>query len=320
MGGLDGEGPVAGADEIREKRHTMTVTMTELGPAIDELIERALGEDLASGDVTSRCTVPPGTTSSAELIARQSLVFCGGEVARAVFERVDARSEAELVLAEGARAEVGDVCMRVRGAARSLLAAERVALNLLQRACGVATLTAAYVAAAGDGLRVTDTRKTMPGMRALDRYAVRSGGGFNHRNDLGAGVLIKENHIRAAGSLAAAVRGAVRGAPHGMRVECEVTNLDELREAIMAGAGAVLLDNMDDARVAEALAVIRELEDRQGAGHGGRGGIITEVSGGITLERLPRLAGLGVDLVSVGALTHSVPAADLSLLFDRASE
>jgi nicotinate-nucleotide pyrophosphorylase (carboxylating) len=282
----------------------MSESISEFGPAIDDLIERSLLEDLAAGDVTARCTVPVGARANATIIAKQSLRVCGGEVAAMVFRRVDVATEVQTLVDDGERVEPGRACLRVSGAARSLLAAERVALNLLQRASGVSTLTADYVAAAGDRLRITDTRKTMPGLRALDRYAVRMGGGFNHRNDLGSGVLIKENHIRAAGSVEAAVRGARLHAPHGIKVECEVTTFDELREALDAGAEVVMLDNMDDQQVEAALRIVD-------------GRALVEVSGGITLERLPRLAALGVDVVSVGALTHSVPAVDLSMLFDR---
>ena len=167
----------------------------------------------------------------------------------------------------------------------------------------MATLTATYVEAAAGGVRIVDTRKTMPGLRVLDRYAVRCGGAHNHRNDLGSGVLIKENHIRCAGSVSQAVVAARLRASHALRVECEVENLEELREAIEAGADVVMLDNMDDAQVREAVAIAD-------------GRVLLEVSGGITLERIARLAQLGVDIVSVGALTHSAPAADLSLLME----
>ena len=179
-------------------------------------------------------------------------------------------------------------------------------LNLLQRACGVATMARRYQEAAGEDTRIVDTRKTMPGLRVLDRYAVRCGGARNHRNDLGAGVLIKENHIRAAGGVEAAVRAARHNAPHTLKIECEVTSLAELEEALTAGADVVMLDNMSDEDIERSLARC-ETEDRQ---------VLVEVSGGITLERIPRLAAMGVDIVSVGALTHSARAADLSLLFE----
>jgi nicotinate-nucleotide pyrophosphorylase (carboxylating) len=195
------------------------------------------------------------------------------------------------------------VVARVTGNARALLSAERTALNLVQRMSGVATLTRRFVDAAAGRCRITDTRKTTPGLRALQRYAVRCGGGHNHRNDLGSGVLIKENHIRCAGGVGPAITAARALAPHTMRVECEVTDLDELRQALDAAADVVLLDNMDDAQVQRAMEVVA-------------GRATVEVSGNMSLPRVPRLAELGVDVISVGALTHSAPAADLSLQID----
>jgi nicotinate-nucleotide pyrophosphorylase (carboxylating) len=281
----------------------MESDLSEFGP-IDEIVERALREDLASGDVTARVTVDADTQARARMVAKSRLVLAGLKVARAVFLRVDPAISAELLAQDATQVAPGTVVMRLAGNARALLAAERTALNLLQRMCGVATLTRAHVDAAGGRCRIVDTRKTMPGLRALDRYAVRCGGGFNHRNDLGAGVLIKENHVRAAGGVGAAVSRARRLAPHTLKVECEVTTLDELREALAAGAEAVLLDNMDDETVRAAAEIAR-------------GRAVVEVSGGVDLARVGTLAGLGVDLISVGKLTHSAPAADLSLLFER---
>lgn len=280
-----------------------TLTFSEIGP-VDGIINAALAEDLASGDVTGRVTVSAHTRWSARLIAKQRLVVAGGAVARAVFHRVDPTVEASMLLRDGEVAAAGTVLMQLQGNARALLAAERTALNLLQRMCGVATLTRAYVDAAAGRCRIVDTRKTMPGLRALDRYAVRCGGGHNHRNDLGAGVLIKENHVRAAGGVAEAVARARVHAPHTLRIECEVTDLDELREALRAGADAVLLDNMDDEQVRAAVAIV----DRKA---------VVEVSGGVSLERISQLAHLGIDVISVGKLTHSAPASDISLLFQR---
>jgi len=279
-------------------------SIVELG-VIEPCIAAALAEDLASGDLTARLTVPADRQGRARIVAKQALVFCGGELVEQVFARVDASVVVERLVAEATRVERGDELVRLSGNARALLAGERTALNLLGRACAVATLTRAHVDAAGPKLRVVDTRKTMPGLRALDRYAVRCGGGHNHRNDLGAGVLIKENHIRCAGSLTSAVRAAIEHAPHTLRVECEVTSLAELREAIAAGIQAVLLDNMDDATLRQAVAIAQ-------------GKLVLEVSGNVTLERLPRLAAIGVDLVSVGALTHSAPNVDLSMQFEFA--
>ena len=280
--------------------------LAELG-AITRIIDATLDEDLASGDLTSRLTVPPRALARGRIVAKQALVACGGPIVVRTFERVDPGVAVELLVDEGQRVESGTELIRVSGTARSLLSGERSALNLLGRGCAVATLTRQYVDVCKDRLRVVDTRKTMPGLRALDRYAIRCGGGYNHRNDLGSGVLIKENHIRCAGSLDAAVRAARARAPHSVRVECEVETLGEVREAIAAGADALLLDNMDDATLREAVEI---------AGPKGERRILLEVSGNVTLERLPTLAGIGVDLASVGALTHSAPSVDLSMLFE----
>lgn len=280
--------------------------LTQLGD-IERIIEVALGEDLASGDMTSRLTVPAGARARGRIIAKQQLVVCGGPVVVRTFARVDPELSVELVVEDGALVEAGTELVTLEGNARALLAGERTALNLLGRACAVATLTRRHVEAAGPGLRVVDTRKTMPGLRALDRYAVRVGGGHNHRNDLGSGVLIKENHIRCAGSVTAALTAAREHASHAVRIECEVETLAELREAIAAGADVLLLDNMDDQTLREAVAI---------AGPKGQRRVLLEVSGGVTLARLPGLADIGLDLVSVGALTHSAPSVDLSLLFE----
>lgn len=280
--------------------------IAELGD-IERIVASALAEDLAVGDMTSRLTVPASTVARAKIIAKQALVVCGGPLVARTFAQIDPGVAIELRVRDGERVEPGAEVIAMAGRARSLLAGERTALNLLGRASAVATLTATYAEAAGHDLRVVDTRKTMPGLRALDRYAVRCGGGYNHRNDLGTGLLIKENHIRCAGSVGAAVAAACARAPHTVRVQCEVETLAQLREALAAGADALLLDNMSDNMLREAVAIV---------GPKGQRRVLLEASGGITLERLPRLAQMGLDLVSVGALTHSAPSVDLSLLFD----
>jgi nicotinate-nucleotide pyrophosphorylase (carboxylating) len=241
------------------------------------------------------------------IVAKQALVVCGGAIVVRTFAQIDETIVTKLCVRDGEQVEPSTEIARLSGNARALLAGERTALNLLGRASAVATLTARYVEAAGPNLRVVDTRKTMPGLRALDRYAVRCGGGHNHRNDLGTGLLIKENHIRCAGSVTAAVAAACTHASHAVRVQCEVETLEQVREAIAAGADALLLDNMSDDDLRSAVAIV---------GPKGQRRVLLEASGGITLERLPRLAELGLDLVSVGALTHSAPSVDLSLLFD----
>jgi nicotinate-nucleotide pyrophosphorylase (carboxylating) len=279
--------------------------IAELGD-VERIIATALAEDLAVGDMTSRLTVPADAMARGKIIAKQTLIVCGGPLVARTFAQIDPRVAIELRARDGERVEPGTEVVTMSGRARSLLAGERTALNLLGRASAVATLTAAYVAAAGPDLRVVDTRKTMPGLRALDRYAVRCGGGHNHRNDLGTGLLIKENHIRCAGSVHAAVAAACAHASHAVRVQCEVETLAQLREALAAGADALLLDNMSDETLREVVAIVGAKGERR---------VLLEASGGITLERLPRLAKIGLDLVSVGALTHSAPSVDLSLLF-----
>jgi nicotinate-nucleotide pyrophosphorylase (carboxylating) len=280
--------------------------IAELGD-VERIITTALAEDLAVGDMTSRLTVPVNAVARARIIAKQALVVCGGPLVARTFAQVDPGVAIELRVRDGEWVEPGAEVVALSGRARALLAGERTALNLLGRASAVATLTSLYVKAAGPDLRVVDTRKTMPGLRALDRYAVRCGGGHNHRNDLGTGLLIKENHIRCAGSVGAAVAAARAHAPHTVRVQCEVETIAQLREAVAAGADALLLDNMSDVLLREAVAIV---------GIKGQRRVLLEVSGGITLERLPGLAQMGLDLVSIGALTHSAPSVDLSLLFD----
>ena len=271
---------------------------------IDAIVVRALEEDLGAGDVTTEACVPEDRAATANGVARKELVACGIPVAERVFVTVDPSVRFTAKVEEGAKVKAGTVLFTVEGRARALLTGERVALNLIQRMCGVATATARYVAALPEGskTRITDTRKTTPGLRLLERYAVRRGGGHNHRNDLGSAVLIKDNHIVAAGSIRTAIERARARAPHTSKIECEVDSLEQLEEALTAGADIVLLDNMDTPTVEEA---VRRT----------RGRALLEASGGITLERIGELARAGVDAISVGALTHSTPAADIGLDF-----
>jgi nicotinate-nucleotide pyrophosphorylase (carboxylating) len=274
---------------------------------LEELVDRALREDLASGDLTSDAVVEAGTQATGDAVARHYLVVCGGTVFARVFERVDPAIGVETLIADGDGAEAGAVLWRVRGPAHGVLAAERVALNFVQRMCGIATTARRYVGAVAPGAttRIADTRKTTPGLRPLERYAVRTGGAHNHRDNLGSAVMIKDNHIVAAGSITAAVERARARAPHTTRIEVEVKTLVELEEARRVGADIVMLDNMDTPTVREALAL---LEAERKAGR-----VVVEASGGITLERVRELSEAGVDVISVGALTHSAPAADIAL-------
>ncbi|HVJ94634.1 MAG TPA: carboxylating nicotinate-nucleotide diphosphorylase [Labilithrix sp.] len=275
---------------------------------IDSVVVRALEEDLGAGDITTEACVPEDRQATANGVAKRDLVVAGIPVAARVFTTVDPHARFTAKVDEGARVKGGTVLFTVEGRARSILTAERVALNFIQRMCGIATATRRYVEAVPEGspTRITDTRKTTPGLRLLERYSVRRGGGHNHRNDLGSAVLIKDNHIVAAGSVRAAIESARARAPHTSKIECEVDSLEQLEEALTAGADIVLLDNMDTPMVEEA---VRRT----------RGRALLEASGGITLERVAELARAGVDAISVGALTHSTPAADISLDFTTSS-
>jgi nicotinate-nucleotide pyrophosphorylase (carboxylating) len=271
--------------------------------ALDRLIDLALDEDLgAAGDVTTEALVPASARGRAELLAKEPLVLAGSAAFTRVFQRIELEAVVEFRFPDGARVDAGRVVALASASMRTLLVGERTALNLVQRTCGIATLAAqAADAVRGTKCRVLDTRKTAPGMRALSKQAVRAGGADNHRFGLSDGVLIKDNHLVAMrGDVREAVRRARAHAPRLVKVEVEVTALSQLEAAIDAGADMVLLDNLDDAAVAEAVRLAR-------------GRVELEVSGGVTLERLPRLAALGVDFVSMGALTHSARAMDLSL-------
>jgi nicotinate-nucleotide pyrophosphorylase (carboxylating) len=276
--------------------------MSPLGILLDELITRALREDLDGGDPTTEAIASPDARAIARAHARAPLVLCGADVFARVFYLVDPGVRVEALRLDGHRAAPGEALLVVEGSARSILVAERTALNFLQRLSGIATLARRFADQVPEGsrLRVTDTRKTTPGMRSLERYAVRAGGAFNHRDDLGSAILIKDNHIALAGGVKPAIELARRRAPHTSKLEVEVESLEALDQALDAGADIVMLDNFADQAVSEAV--------RRAAGRA-----LVEVSGGVTLDRIAGLARSGVDLVSIGALTHSAPAADISL-------
>ncbi len=266
----------------------------------ERLLELALEEDLLLGDATSDATIDPAATGEGHFLVKEELVLAGTAVAERVFERLGATCRFDRE--DGARAARGEVIGAARGRVRALLAAERTALNFLQRLSGVATATrrcADALAAGGGRTRLLDTRKTTPGWRMLEKAAVRAGGGKNHRFSLGDGILIKDNHVAACGGVSEAVRRARARAGAMLKIEVEVVDLDGLEAAIAAGADIVLLDNMDDAAMAEA--VLRAA-----------GRVPLEASGNMTLERLPRVAATGVDYVSIGAVTHSARAVDIS--------
>ena len=276
-----------------------------LGPEpLARLVRTALEEDRAFDDVTTRATVPADRRVRAQLVARCEGVLAGGPLAVAAFHALDPSLEVQLFLHDAATLVRGAVVLEVAGAARAILSAERVALNYVQRLSGVATLTAAYALAIRDTTaQLVDTRKTTPGWRDLEKYAVRCGGGANHRRDLADAVLIKDNHLAACdGDVGEAVRRARAAAPEGMIVQLECDTLDQVRAALDAAVDGVLLDNMPIEMLRDAVALCR-------------GRCWTEASGGVTLDTIRAIAETGVDRISVGALTHSAPALDLALDF-----
>jgi len=271
---------------------------------IDNLIDLALDEDVAFGDVTSQSIFATDQSSKARILAREDMVVCGLEVVKRVFARVDTTLKVDVEVKDGDRLSKGSTVLVVEGPTISILTAERTALNFLQRLSGIASLSRRFADAAqatGSGVRIVDTRKTTPGWRALEKYAVRCGGCFNHRSSLSEHVLIKENHITAAGSLAKAVKMARDFAPHCAKIEVETENLDDVKEALEAGAEVIMLDNMSPAQIQAAVALINKAA-------------IIEISGGVRLSTIADFALPGVDVISVGALTHSAPAADFSMI------
>ncbi len=276
---------------------------------VDKAVAEALAEDLGlGGDVTTVATVPSGTRSSGVIAARKAGTVCGVQLAEAAFKTLDPFVTFEAVTCDGGKVEAGGIIARVAGDARALLTGERTALNFLGHLSGIATLTARYVAAvAGTKARIIDTRKTTPGLRALEKFAVRCGGGVNHRFGLFDAVLIKDNHIIAAGGVGPALERARAHSGHMVKVEIEVTTLDEVDEALQLSPDALLLDNMPPALLKAAVAEIA-------------GRCITEASGGVALETVCAIAETGVDLISVGALTHSAPVLDIGLDFNAQSQ
>lgn len=272
---------------------------------IDKIIDIALAEDIHTGDITTLSVLPKPRVMRARLIAKEPMVLAGVAVAERVFARLDAGIRFTAAFADGDRLEIGDVIARIEGDAAMLLQGERVSLNLMQRMCGIATQTAEYVKEiAGTGARVVDTRKTTPGLRVLEKYAVRVGGGTNHRTGLYDGVLIKENHIAAAGGILEAVRLARAYIPHTLKVEVETETLEQVSLALQAGADIIMLDNMTLDQMREAVQLIAKKA-------------LVEASGGVNLKSIRGIAETGVDIISVGALTHSVQASDISMLMEE---
>lgn len=274
--------------------------------ALLDLARTALQEDVGRGDVTSLLTIAEETQARARFVAREDLVVSGLEVARAVF--FEAGGEETLSFAaltnEGVRVPAGAVLAEVEGLARPILAAERVSLNLLMHLSGIATLTNRYVeAVAGTGVRIVDTRKTTPGLRLVEKAAVRAGGGMNHRFGLDDGILIKDNHLALVGDIVEALHRAQTKASHLLKIEVEIESIEALEASLLAGADAILLDNMPPEQVCRCVELVRKE----------RPGILVEISGGVGLRNIRSYADAGPDLISIGALTHSAPAVDISL-------
>ncbi|MGI5971354.1 MAG: carboxylating nicotinate-nucleotide diphosphorylase [Oscillospiraceae bacterium] len=268
---------------------------------LDAFLQRALCEDIGLGDITTESCVPPDAVSRGRFIAKEGGVVCGLSVVVRVYFLLDPRVSLKPLVSDGNRVAKGEVIAEISGPSASILTGERVALNLLQHLSGIATKTADAVSQVeGTSARIVDTRKTTPGLRELEKYAVRAGGGYNHRFGLFDGVLIKDNHIVAAGGIANAVAAARRNVPHTLKIEVETTTLGEVEEALRSGADIIMLDNMDYEQMAEAVRLV-----------GGRA--IVEASGNMGERSVRRTAECGVDIISIGALTHSARAMDISL-------
>jgi len=277
--------------------------LTDLALAIENNVAAALAEDIGSGDWTAQL-IAAGAHATASVVCRSAAVLCGGPWFDACFHKLDPGVAIDWLVSEGCAIEPGQKLCTVHGSARALLTAERTALNFLQTLSAVATATRRYVdATVGTKARIVDTRKTLPGLRSAEKYAVRVGGGVNHRMGLFDGILIKENHIAAAGGVVAALREAARIAPPGVWTQIEVENFDQLRDALAAGATMILLDNMSLEQMREAVSIA--------AGHAE-----LEASGGITLENVRAVAETGVDRISIGSLTKDIKAVDLSMRFE----
>ncbi len=271
---------------------------------VREAVQRALAEDIGRGDITTDALIDGGAAASARLMAREIGIVAGLDLAEAAFRGVDPAVVFERLIHDGDKVAVGDVIARISGTARGLLSAERVALNFMTHLSGIATLTGAYVAAiAGSKARIVDTRKTLPGLRVFQKYAVRMGGGANHRFALDDAAMIKDNHVVAAGGIGPAIRQVRAATGHMVKICCEVDRIDQIEEALGAGVDVLLLDNMTPEVLAEAVQLIA-------------GRATAEASGKVSLDTVAAIAASGVDVISIGKLTHSAPALDIALDFD----
>lgn len=272
---------------------------------LDDFLLSALKEDLGTGDITTNSCIPEDAMSDGQFKAKDSGVVCGIDILTRVFYLVDQRVKVTPVVADGASVNKGDVIAVISGPSRSILSGERVALNLIQHMSGIATATSKAVkAVAGTKARITDTRKTTPGLRVLEKYAVKAGGGANHRFNLADGVLIKDNHIAAAGGITQAVEMTRKNIPHTLKIEVETETMEQVKEAVDAGADIIMLDNMTNEQMTEAVSFIA-------------GRAQTEASGNMGERDLYAVAQTGVDIISIGSLTHTVKALDISLKFDK---
>lgn len=272
---------------------------------LDEFLLSALKEDVGTGDITTNSCIPAENRSEAFFIAKEEGIICGIDIAQRVFYLVDERITLIPKMKDGAYVKKGDIIAEVIGPSRGILTGERVALNLMQRLSGTATSTATAVSSVeGTNAKIADTRKSTPGLRVLEKYAVRVGGGHNHRFNLSDGVLIKDNHIAAAGGIADAVKAARAAVPHVMKIEVETETLDEVQQALDAGADIIMLDNMSTELMAQSVALIA-------------GKALTEASGNMGEKDLFEVAETGVDYISIGALTHSVKSLDISMKFKK---
>ncbi|MBI5050181.1 MAG: carboxylating nicotinate-nucleotide diphosphorylase [Nitrospirae bacterium] len=273
-------------------------------PFIDKILADALSEDIGHGDITTSLIIPPERKARAVLIAKEDLILAGIPFAEKIFKSVNKDIKFKADKKDGGSVKKGTIIAELSGNARSLLTAERVALNLLQRLSGIATLTHSFVKCVdGFPVKIVDTRKTTPGLRFFEKYAVMAGGGYNHRFGLFDGVLIKDNHIALTGGVKKAVRLARSKAHHMLKVEAEVKNMREVKEALSSGADIIMLDNMPVKEIKNAVKIIRLHQPKT----------VVEASGNINLENVRQIAAAGVDLISVGALTHSAPAVDISM-------
>ena len=277
------------------------MTHAVISKQIKKIIEEALAEDIGTGDITTMAIVSRDKTGHAQAIAKDNFIIAGIDIFQETFLLLDDKVKVRKLISDGKRAEKGSIIAEISGSLFYILQAERVALNLFQRMCGIATLTAKFVEAVrGSKTKILDTRKTMPGLRVLDKMAVSIGGGFNHRMGLYDGVLIKDNHIAAAGSITAALDMQRRRLPHTLKIEVETKNIAEVKEALKCGVDIVMLDNMTSDEMKKAVAFVA-------------GRALVEASGNVNLQNVAEIAATGVDLISVGELTHSVRATDISL-------